>query len=59
MGGYQDSITGKFITREEFNQLVNLLPILNLKYRYIQKLVKIMGKFFPPEKSIKKNNRIL
>lgn len=41
----------KFITREEFRKLTNLLPIFNLNYRYTQKLVKIIEKFFPSEKS--------
>ena len=41
----------KFITREEFNQLVNILPILSSKNHYIQRLTKIMEKFFPTEKT--------
>lgn len=41
----------KFITREEFSQLVNILPILSSKNHSIQRITKIMEKFFPTEKT--------
>ena len=38
----------KLITKEEFNELVKIIPILNSKNFIIQKLVKKMEIFFPP-----------
>ena len=37
----------KIITKEEFNQLIEIIPILNSENQIIQKFVKIIEKFLP------------
>lgn len=40
----------RVLTKEEFNQLVDIVPILHSKNKIIQKFVQIIEKFLPSEK---------
>ena len=37
----------KYITKQEFNMLIDILPIINLKNNFTRKLIKFVEKLFP------------
>ncbi len=46
----------RYITKEEFDKLIEIIPILNSKKRFILRIVKITRKFIPSKREIKVSN---
>jgi len=42
----------RFVTKEEFNKLSKIIPILNLEKKFTQKVKKLIEKFLPSEKKL-------